>query len=151
MSEQGLESRDDTFDHFRQLEECWNDRLTFENLRLPERYCKGELRLLIYIRIAVSGKDPVDLCAVLQRERTLCEGRPGRLDSVDYWLPHVGKHGSEVQGDIGVGARDRKQEPVFVDVVKLIEYPEHIIPTVILESGAFDCSSEAADALLTGI
>jgi hypothetical protein len=35
-----------------ELEKCWNNRLSFDNLRLAERYLKGELDIIITFRTA---------------------------------------------------------------------------------------------------
>ena len=40
-----------------QLAERWDNRLTFKNLRLAERYLKGELEILVLLKeVGVSGK-----------------------------------------------------------------------------------------------
>src|ERR1017187_4598999 len=62
QSQQRLEPRHDLVGKFEQLVESLNNRLTLGNLRLCERYFKGELRILLHIRF----RDAVDYVALLE-------------------------------------------------------------------------------------
>ena len=42
-----MECFDDSLNQIHQLINRWEKRLTFENLRLSERYTKGELHLIV--------------------------------------------------------------------------------------------------------
>jgi hypothetical protein len=130
-SEQRLEHGNEVSDDAGQLIKSWNDRLTLNNLRLTERYSKGELRLLIYIRVPMSGQHPIDLCAVLQGERALREGWARGFNSIEHRLPDVREHASEIQDHISMSDPHSKQQSMFVDVVKFVDEPESVIPTTV--------------------
>jgi hypothetical protein len=55
-NEKWLEARDQVFDNLDHFIECFNNRLTLDNLRLVERYVKGELQLLLHFFAAVGGR-----------------------------------------------------------------------------------------------
>jgi hypothetical protein len=59
-----VQSSDEVANKVRRLIEKWNDRLTFDNLRLSERYLKGEIHILICFRYGDSG----EFVATIQRE-----------------------------------------------------------------------------------
>ena len=50
-SEQATERLNDCLDAIREMHERFENRLRFGNLRLAERYVKGELNLLVHFRV----------------------------------------------------------------------------------------------------
>lgn len=131
-SEQRLETENDVLDNIRDLTQRIQNRLALNNPRLAERYLKAELHLLIYFRIGEIGEEFV---ACLQRKQIVSDSKenigdynvlvrqrgPSRKQSLD--------DGSEIHAPV-VGT-NRDQQTVFIDVVKLAETPEDVIPTLI--------------------
>jgi hypothetical protein len=135
------ELADDAVNKMRKLIECWSQRLTLSNLRLSERYTKGEIHILVhFIPNGIAKlREAEEFCAVFQ-QNLVCRGheQDGRrqlyaaddhsaaenhssadLVGVSVYV----KHGSLVSKS------DDKQESVFVDVVKPVEPPEAIVPS----------------------
>jgi hypothetical protein len=123
----------DCIDKATQLMEKWNNRLTMNNLRLAKRYLEGDLELHVVFRLA-DVPDPTDYCAILK-----------------YWVPHARKSGSDelhrrncslesqVQGNVNhdffLAKCGTEEHPVFVEIVKLVEFPESIVTALVrLES-----------------
>ena len=63
--QQGLETENQVVNIIRHLNERWEQRLTLDNLRLAERYVKGELHLLIHFRV---GGVTEEYAALLKRK-----------------------------------------------------------------------------------
>jgi hypothetical protein len=67
------EDADDTFGEVDELLECWQNRLTFEDLRLAEHWAKGELEFVVFIELlsgAMEGKSS-NFVALFQGEKRL--------------------------------------------------------------------------------
>lgn len=129
-------ARDDVFDVFSDLQESWKNRLTFDDPRLAERYLKGELRVIVDFSIGnVSKKD----VALLEREQ--------RILRFDVHLDPPGTEtatpgGKDMNSAAAVGDNARSvysaqrhshgnQEPMLVDIVKLVESPERDILSLV--------------------
>ena len=131
---------DDAVHKMRQLMKKWDDRLTLDNLRISERYVKGAIDLFIHIK--VRSADPCDsgyFCAVLGHH----DPAGGKI--INH-TRHVLKELSEFRGDfeqlrkvgttVGTPEPDpskpeNEQEAVFVEIVKLMESPKVIVPTLV--------------------
>jgi hypothetical protein len=108
---------DDVFDNIRQLMEKWKNKLTLANLRLVERYVKGELR--IHVVFATVAKDYI---AEFQACRLLGFKLKVDGEGTDLLWRCRGKFVIE---------RDGKQEAMLVDNVKTMENPERTIPSLV--------------------
>jgi len=93
------------FDIVRDLKERWNQRFTIDNMRLNERFDRGELRLLLPFRSKHSGK---------------------------RWLlslePVVAREAFAVTQDINA---DAQEFTMLVDIVRFMKSPKHIIPALV--------------------
>ena len=65
MSNQSNKTQDDALDQIRQLRESFDKKLSFENLRLSERYIEGEVYILVCFMIPGNA---VKQCALFYRE-----------------------------------------------------------------------------------
>jgi hypothetical protein len=105
---------------------------TFDNPRFAERYIEGELNLLIHFLI---GQSDEEFVAWLQREHPI-GGRDLRKANERRALKFaepLQKTSMAIAPEIhAVKSRtDRHDEPVFVDIVKLMEPPDGVVPTLI--------------------
>jgi len=102
--------------------ERWRKRLTLDDLRLAERYLKVEVNLLVRY-MSECGEDNI-----------------AYLESASF--PHVvplNRLSDEFKPYSVEGTHYDKQKPVLVEVVKLMESPQTIIPSLvgITESNRF--------------
>lgn len=117
------------------LMKCWEERFTFNNPRFSERYIKSKLHFLIHFSIRSIDEEFV---ACFQREHSfsgLEKGMERRNVSVlgERLSEQVGYMGTEVH--TAECASDHNYETVFVDVIKFVEDPECIIPTLVRFGG----------------
>jgi hypothetical protein len=136
---QSRKTHNDALDHIRQFKESFDKKLSFENLRLSERYIEGEIYALVCFMVPGNC---VQQCALFHREKGLrCwkinnplrEG-PGREfdNPPERFFYPSSIHGKPHLGDDSCGSR---QQTMHVDNVKLVEFPQAVIPsTVRLES-----------------
>jgi len=132
-------------DYINHVLERFDQRITLDNLRLAKRYVEGELHLLVWVNVgtgqfiahlkrehAVGRFDPEI------RERNVLSGHS--FDSIRSGVPHSSrvslKNASEIDGS--KGGANGQQEAVFVDVIKLVDSPDDILPTTVW-LGCVDC------------
>ena len=99
------------------------------NLRIAERYVKGELRILVETRSKVFLTNPPKFCSVLERERPI-EG----YRHEDVWIAKDvsgAKVMPDVNGDAFVSCPNYKQESVFVYVTEDVQSPKVFIPSTV--------------------
>lgn len=108
-----VEDIDNALRELDELMECWNNRLTFDNLALRKRYLKGDLDIPILIIIGGSKK----LLAVAHGERTLGAGNLSNDAQNDFGNSHRGKPGPY-----------RNDRLVFVGDVQFGDYPKGFAP-----------------------
>src|SRR6266849_535187 len=127
----GREGDNDALDQCRQLMERFEHRLTLDNPRFVERYVESKLQL--WIKFSIRGVD-VKFIAHLQREENVC----GFEESI--YAGHVLGMGKRLWHHLGYGgpkidALEHRphgnQQAVFLDVVKAVEHPEWVIPTLV--------------------
>src|SRR5713226_3479059 len=147
------EQSDDLLRKLGRLMEKWKDRLTLDNLRLTERYIVGELDFFILLRRTV---DPIhaDFCAVFKYHRPRsgnafdgCDIEEFR-DNVPYLRvlhDRMVKSGTEFDS-VNTEAHD-KQEAVLIDVVKLLDFPQRIVPALVRLDTLNDAFRSRADSL----
>lgn len=111
-----LKQADDAVNKFRHLLECWKDRLTFDNLRLSERYFNSQLEILV--RLAVVGIG----------------------GNVDYFIAHHKRdfgpflerdnHSSaSIDRPLSESCSCGDQDSVFIETVQLMDVPESVVST----------------------
>ncbi len=141
-NEEALKAGDDAINKLRELMERFKDRLTLDNLRLAERYVKGELLILVHMRSSCCPTNAPDFGVIFQGSHILRSKRkwPRKVvresrDGIASGGPHAGQHDSECGAEIvdhrGIDGCDRHQEAVFVEVVKLMQHPELVIPSLV--------------------
>ena len=124
------EGRNDALDKCRELMERFEQRLTLDNPRLIQRYIASELYLLIRFRI---GGIDEEFIACLQREK----GVLGSDEYTDRWRIKIGERPPHMLPHMRYEIESWKhrtngdQQAVFVDIVKSVECPEIIIPTLV--------------------
>jgi hypothetical protein len=115
---------DDAIDKMDEFLKKWNNWLTFDNLRLAERYQKGELCL--HLRVARNdGMGPTEhFCA--------------RLQKFDVWpLPKGFHFPRTLQRHGRVGGGHCNQETMLVDVVQFMDQPKITVPSL-MRLGLFE-------------
>jgi hypothetical protein len=127
---------DDLIDEAGKLLEEWENRLTLDNLRLSERYLEGELELLVRLKFIASGNS-ANFCAVLKYGESLARVKARNIKVGEFDEGNIPDSPLGRRPPIPTEYRDAstkcddKQEAVFIDVVKVMEFPERIIPTLI--------------------
>ena len=132
-----LHARNDVFDVVGDLNERWQNRLTLDNPNFVERYVKVELHILVYFRVGMIGEQYV---AILQGENKVLGNKrnliwpivPGSKTTLSGGInmdhsPWQNRSG----GDSAQRHSHRNQESVFVDIIKLTENPERVVPTFV--------------------
>ena len=117
---------DQSVNEIHELMEFWKQRITLDNLRLSERFLSGQLSILIHLRPINSG------------EMRVVEFVSKPLRHTQFANPfcmteHI--------------LTDCKYEPVFSDVVKIIEFPERVVPLFVRLAGVKNFHCVRADSL----
>jgi hypothetical protein len=126
------ERSDDPLHKMERLIEKFENRLTLNNLRLIERYIKGELR--IHVRIRWQDKD---FCAVYYREDCVSRREIDTHDGVwksDASASNKGPSELLLRGD-PVSNSGGEQEAMFVEVVELMQVPQGICSSLVRFGG----------------
>ena len=138
------ELTDDALHKLRQLGQQWNDRLTLNNLRLIDRYLKGELEILIHLRWrAIGPRYSRHLCVAVKCYRDQVGWSDGRDFGIS--LPHVSVDGSPRDGveriqEVVVckavtktldSVSHNEQDSVFIGIVKFSDDPKRLIPSLV--------------------
>lgn len=97
----------------------FHNRLTLDNPRFIERYIKRELQLVILFRI---GDINEEFCAYLQREQAVSGDNIKPFAAASLGRPDTNRAES---------AAVRNQSAVLVSIVKSMETPKRVIPTLI--------------------
>lgn len=126
-----LEISNQVLDNLGRSEQTFQDRLTLENLRLSERYVKGELNILIGFKVPLDRKDWIALFRA--KQVTTAEIKP--CGSLAEWTtqPNIMREQSfqSPASDFDANLTDVNgsgyQESVLIDVVKLIESPDCVV------------------------
>jgi hypothetical protein len=99
--------------------ERFKDRLSTENLRLAERYINLELKILVAFTIVSRGGKIDDFIADYQ-------ARPASL-----WKPQCISAIESVDAPTFESKSHSDYEAMLVDYVKLVEFPERLIPSYV--------------------
>lgn len=132
--EEGLKSQYQAIDHLGHLLDLWEDRPTFENARFAERYLNSEFHILVRFRVRAIDKEVI---ACLQREEFVGGSNP-KVNSRDFiarpqFLERFGHSFGNRRADVHALelTASSNQEAVFVDIVKSVNDPERVIPTLV--------------------
>ncbi len=126
-----VELKNDVSDKLCHLMQRFDNRLALDNLRLVERYIEMEFHILLHFRML----DGVDFVASIERDRSYAlqssnkseRGTIGLVSESDSDLtPFRWRHASRRIRDAG-----GQQQTVLVNLVKLMETPERIIPSFV--------------------
>lgn len=121
LNKKRLEADNQVVNQINKLLEKFKERLTLDNLRLSERYIKGEIRILIHFRF--TDKEYV---AIFQRLSDV-----GGADCV-----------SSTSGDCDLPSPDandcNEQSMVLIGNVQFVENPKHVCSTLI-RVGSVNC------------
>ncbi len=110
---------DDAIHKMNQFMERYHQRLSSDNLRLAERYIKGELRLHVHFRQCLF---PENYCAILHGENFSWKGLVPRERPVC---------GGKMEANLACADSDNSQEAVLVEVVKLMKSPEVVVTSLV--------------------
>src|SRR5947209_3338594 len=127
---EGDELVNDCIDKTAQLMEKWKNRLTLDNLRLSERYRKGEIHLIVHCRMIRSDCrlfDTNDFCAIYQYGDSIArrptdssfEHRPNDIKHARQ-LVDVGLSGAGNELDVSISSHANEQKMMLVDYVKFM-------------------------------
>lgn len=137
LREHRLEIDEEIINAIRHSSERFNQRLTLNNSRLAERYLKGELHLLIHFRVGSVLKEFV---ACFQGEKSVGGfekdvGENRNLPPCEFWNrgEHLSHKSTQVWADVDATecGTHSDQSAMFIDIVKTVQTPERIIPTLI--------------------
>jgi hypothetical protein len=90
------------------LMQDWEQRITPDNLRLASRFINFDLDILLYFRVEPPA------------EMWVARFQPVRASN--HWHPAIGEQ---------IVPSDREQGSVLVDVVKLMDSPQRVIPALV--------------------
>jgi hypothetical protein len=139
---QRLEGDDQVVDVINCLNKQWEDRFTLNNARLVENYLEGKAHFLILIETIAEAKNQF----IALVERALPIGRIGdelevkRLAEIDDGrhintaiFQEVSESAPEKsrRGETSNSRADCYQEAMLVDIVKLVKFPEQIVPSLV--------------------
>lgn len=135
------EGPDECACEIRELCECFEKRLTFDNLTIAERYLKGELRIVLLGVVGpASHLDAVECCAVFERELPVGGSKPDLGEDV------AGRE-LDLQDDAVVGGADDVEDPVLVVRVESVQTPEGVVPSLVRLGCSDCCLGLGADSL----
>lgn len=135
-SEERDKLADDSINKARKLVEKWNDRLTMDNLRLCERYLKGEIEFLVSLY-----REPghaAQFCAVIKYAGQSGSGSMpsnhearNSSDALGRQFSHGFLGGPQTEAERIDAKCHHGQQPMFVNIVEFVEAPEIVVPTLI--------------------
>ncbi len=142
-NEQWPEAKNQVINVIEGLAEQWKDRFTLNNPRLVENYVKGKLHFLVLIKDAIKPEN--QFVALVERALPILfvgddvEIKYGAKVNVGgnvdtFFFEHgSGKPAPDPAGSSEVrhDGTDCYQEAVLVDVVKLVESPETVVPSLV--------------------
>jgi hypothetical protein len=146
---QWLEAQYQVVEVINHLNEKWKQRLTLDNLRLIERYLKGELQLLIEFSIRGIGEK---FCAYLQGAMPVtgihpnwCPFKTAQTAKDRIVLKCFGCHSSDIESPVSRG--NGHEQAVLIDIVKLVQPPERIVPAFVWVDSVDSVNSRLRHAL----
>lgn len=138
LAEQGLEAKNQAIDAIHHSDERFENRFTLRNPQFAERYLKAEAHLLVLCKF---GHIPGEFIACFERAQGVVGsehqvGGPDlvvgdRFSRVIEDAPHHRFVNEPRKVDGSEGRSNGYDEAVLVDVVKLMELPERVIPSLV--------------------
>jgi hypothetical protein len=142
--EQRNKPSDDAIDKMNKLMQKWKDRLTVDNLRLSERYLKGEVEVIVHLWATFPG-DAGYFCSILKNWESSGSSENRMGDSASHVLMHLRSQspnrrlpcqdrregGGITEIELPEAERHDQQEAVLVDIVKFVECPKIVAPTLV--------------------
>ena len=138
-SEISLEAHNKTLDAIKHIQERFEQRLTIDNLRFVQRYLESDLHLLIRFTLELI---PGEYIAHIERAPdfgldkqflrpefsfSIANGNASLpVDSLNHLPSRSGVESNSVQASNGCDYHS-----MLVDIVKSVETPEHIIPSLV--------------------
>ena len=117
-SEKWLETADNSINQIQKLCDRLKDQLSFSNLRLAERYIKSELKILMRMSVIGGSGQIGDFIAHFERDKSVAVERE--------YLSGCDLHSEAIHT-----GHNRKQEPVLIDYVEVMEQPKIAIQSVV--------------------
>jgi hypothetical protein len=125
----------ESIDKITGLLERFEQRLTLDNLRLSERYVKGELDILVRFKVP---RDTENQVALIRANLSVGRSEPSNPGGQFALNPncHIRGHFLQVPpSNVEAKFIDREngshQEPMLVDIVKVMEDPEGVVSSLI--------------------
>lgn len=147
---QGLEAKNKVIDVINHLNQQWENRFTLDNPRLVENYLEGKTHFLVVFENLAEPKNQF----VALVKRALPIGGVGddvevkkltKIDIVGNGKALISQHAcgesapdKSRHGHTSNSRTDCYQETVLVDIVKLVNFPEQIVPSLV-RFGIVDC------------
>lgn len=135
--EQRFEVGNDIKNHLLHSMERFEQRLTLNNLRLADSYTEQKLRIVVRFHVGQGG---IEFVVCFQRAERVSgaedKGQAFEVGGIERQFG-VGIKSGESLKQFGQGVESTKcrtngnQQAVFVDIVKSVELPERIIPTLV--------------------
>ena len=127
----------DAINYARHLAERVHHRLTLQNLRLAERYIKGELKIHIHFR-SMASLETTDYCVVLYRA-VGSPSEPKEMGPIGrnfagsrHMARHVPREHGHIQPENGVGGSiGREKSVVLVYDVRDVQAPQKLVSTFV--------------------
>lgn len=140
LAEKRLETDNQVGDVLERLNERWENRLTLSNPRLIEHYVEGELHLLVLFEEATRHRK--QFVALIERAlpvvRNDVQVNPADVGVGVNTESPLFRHRCEHHaledcrnGEVCELCADGYQESVLIDVVKLAEFPERVVPSLV--------------------
>lgn len=135
---------DDALGEVDELLECWNNRLSVENLALTKRYDEGTLNIAFLWHRPITSFETEYLCTVFQRE--LDVSGPDEKRGKDNLLVLPRDIHSNLNSDVGVCGTNGYEQTMFVQDVHLMDAPEVVYPSLVRLKAFndFDCGGRSA-------
>ncbi len=128
------ENIDEALRKIDELMECWNNRISIENLAFAKRYLKGEIEVgLVLVTVASPSTVSDKFVAIFKRNFAVCCLRkvPGRRREVI----HSRTDQIVTNSEMTVSSGDGNQQQMFIGDIDTVETIEGIVPSVVrLES-----------------
>jgi hypothetical protein len=117
------------------LIQCRNDRFPISDPRLIERYIEGKLHIVLDF----TYRDGEQFAALLQRRNRTLESNESTAQIGSHITPRVASEEELLQSRLlgwqnemrGMPCYGAQEQPVLVDVVKSMESPERLIPSLV--------------------
>ena len=126
LSQDRQEPVNQSVNEIHELMELWKQRITPDNLRLSERFLDGQLSILIHLR-------PIDSSEMWVIELVSKPLRHTQFANPFCMTEHI--------------LADCKYEPVFSDIVEIVEFPKRVVPLFVRFASVKDFHCLGADSL----